>query len=97
MPKASNKEKIIKSLPSSETPWVKQISGKNIFHITSDATISNFYLYLETEDGFIKLNSAKNPLDFDDIIKKGLSQNIPKFIINNKRSPLTTFSGRGLL
>lgn len=69
MPRASNKEKVIKSIPDAETKWVKQIQGDKVFCISSDKMMDTFYLYLEVDDGYIKIGSAKNPLDFDDVIK----------------------------
>lgn len=70
MAKTKTTEKVIKSIPSTETVWVKQLSGDKAFYITSNNLRETYNLYLEVEEGFIKVSSAKNPLDFDDVIKK---------------------------
>lgn len=60
------KSKIIKSIPSSETGKVDCANGKYL--ITENHLKEQFTLWKCLDDGFEKIKTSDNPLDFDKII-----------------------------
>ena len=69
MARASKKSesKIVKTIPNSETGKVDCANGKYI--ITENHLKEQFALWKCLEDGFEKVKTSDNPLDFDDVIE----------------------------
>lgn len=64
----SSKSKIIKTIPSSETgAGVNCANGKYL--ITQNPLKEQFTLWKCLDDGFEKIKTSENPLDFDEIIE----------------------------
>ncbi len=64
MARASSK--IVKAIPSSEVQKVGCINGKYL--ITQNPLKEQFTLWERLDDGFEKIKTSNNPLDFDKII-----------------------------
>lgn len=64
--KEPSKSKIVKTIPSSETGKVDCVNGKYI--ITENHLKEQFTLWERLDDGFEKIKTSDNPLDFDKII-----------------------------
>ena len=61
-----NKSKILKTISSSETGKVDCANGKYL--ITENHLKEQFTLWKCLEDGFEKIKTSDNPLEFDDVI-----------------------------
>lgn len=66
MARVSTKSKVIKTIPSSEIEKVDCANGKYL--ITENHLKAQFTLWKCLEDGFEKIKTSDNPLDFDKII-----------------------------
>ena len=62
----SSKSKIVKTIPNSETGKVDCANGKYL--ITENHLKEQFTLWKCLDDGFEKIKTSDNPLDFDDVI-----------------------------
>ena len=66
MARTSAKSKIVKSIPTSEIRKVTYLNGKYI--TTHNPLKEQFTLWKCVEEGYEKIDTSKNPLDFDKII-----------------------------
>ncbi len=62
----SSKSKIVKTIPNSETGKVDCANGKYL--ITENHLKEQFTLWKCLDDGFEKIKTSDNPLEFDKII-----------------------------
>ena len=61
--------KIVKSIPNSETQKVDcSTKSGDKYIITQNSLKEQFTLWKCLEDGFEKIKTSNNPLDFDDVI-----------------------------
>ena len=70
MARTSTKTKIVKTIPSSETGsgvLCTTLSGDK-YTISQNPVKMQFTLWKHIEDGFEKITTANNPLDFDEIM-----------------------------
>ena len=69
---ANKTTKILKSIPSSENEmtscFTKPNSSGDEYLITQNPLKQQFTLWKCVEEGFEKISTSNNPLDFDDII-----------------------------
>ena len=63
---ARTSSKIVKAIPNSEIQKVDCLNGKYI--ITQNNLEERFTLWKRLEDGFEKVKTSNNPLNFDDVI-----------------------------
>ena len=65
-----NKSKIVKTIPSSETGTGVDCLAKSgdRYLITQNPLKEQFTLWKRLEDGFEKIKTSDNPLDFDKVI-----------------------------
>lgn len=70
MARVSTKTKTVKSIPSSETGHGVLCTTKSgdKYTISQNHSKMQFTLWKHIEDGFEKIATANNPLDFDEII-----------------------------
>ena len=69
MARTSSKSKILKAIPNSETGTrTTCISSEGDYLITQNPLKEQFTLWKCLEDGYEKIDTSKNPLDFDKII-----------------------------
>lgn len=70
MDRTSNKPKIVKTIPSSETGTGVDCLAKSgdKYLITQNPLKEQFTLWKCFEDGFEKISTSSSPLDFDEII-----------------------------
>ena len=61
-----SKSKIVKTIPNSETGKVDCLEGKYL--ITENHLKEQFTLWKRLDDGFEKIKTSNNPLEFDKII-----------------------------
>lgn len=62
------KSKIIKTIPSSETGKVDCLGKNDKYVITENPLKAQFTLWKCLDDGFEKVKTSGNPLDFDKVI-----------------------------
>lgn len=62
----SSKSKIVKTIPNSETRKVDCVNGKYL--ITENHLKEQFTLWECLDDGFEKIKTSDNPLEFDKLI-----------------------------
>ena len=62
------KSKIIKTIPSSETGKVDCLGKNDKYVITENPLKAQFTLWKCLDDGFEKVKTSDNPLDFDKVI-----------------------------
>lgn len=70
MARTSSKSKIIKSIPSSETghgAMCRTLSGDK-YYISQNPLKMQFTLWKCIEEGYEKIATSNNPLDFDEMI-----------------------------
>ena len=66
---ARTSSKITKTIPSSEVPKVDCLTSSNGKYIITQNNLEvKFTLWKCLEDGFEKIKTSNNPLDFDDVI-----------------------------
>ena len=70
---ARTSSKIVKTIPASETGsrttcFTKSDSSGDKYLITQNPLKGQFTLWKCLEDGFEKIKTSDNPLDFDDVI-----------------------------
>ena len=63
---ARTPSKVVKVIPSSEDQKVNCLNGKYL--ITQNPLKGQFTLWKSLEDGFERIKTSDNPLDFDKII-----------------------------
>ena len=62
------KSKIIKTIPSSEVGKVDCLDKNDKYVITENPLKAQFTLWKYLDDGFEKVKTSDNPLDFDKVI-----------------------------
>lgn len=67
MARTLSKSKVLKAIPSSET-GVRTTCLNGEYIITQNPLKEQFTLWKCPEDGYEKIDTSKNPLDFDKII-----------------------------
>lgn len=55
----------VKGIPKTERVWVKRVTDREVYYITSKDTRDCYFLYRMDGDKAIKLNKGKSPTELE--------------------------------